>query len=243
MSFDHSSIFVFFADNLNNNDDNDAELRSFEPEHINFPSNYCQCTIESIVPLYSEAYRTTNTNKSAEIMRDMTSSGTLRGLLKKPNRPPPSQKNRVIFDETRNEFFDADYIILVRDDCPYDEEDEEPCTCGEHELVRLCCDEGCQCTAYPDDGRTPQVISKRFPFFLSLSHSFLSFSWPFSLQPEPFHRQFEFSICAKSINYHIDGKLLPKTFSLDNFFLTNSSCNLSIYLFIRFSLAYLPNDA
>lgn len=91
-------------------------------------------------------------------MRDMTSSGTLRGLLKKPNRPAPSQKNRVIFDETRNEFFDADYIILVRDDCPYDEEDEEPCTCGEHELVRLCCDEGCQCTAYTDDGRTPQVI-------------------------------------------------------------------------------------
>lgn len=91
-------------------------------------------------------------------MRDMTSSGTLRGLLKKPNRPPPSQKNRVIFDETRNEFFDADYIILVRDDCPYDEEDEEPCTCGEHELVRLCCDEGCQCAAYAEDGRTPQVI-------------------------------------------------------------------------------------
>lgn len=124
-----------------------------------------------MVPLYTaeEAYttHTTNTNKNthnknhnnktAVIMRDMTSSGTLRGLLKKPNRPAPSQKNRVIFDETRNEFFDADYIILVRDDCPYDEEDEEPCTCGEHELVRLCCDEGCQCTAYAEDGRTPQV--------------------------------------------------------------------------------------
>lgn len=151
-----------FADILNNNDDdddNDAELTSCNPERLNFPSNYCQCTIESIVPLYPEAYRAplSNPNKTAEIMRDMTSSGTLRGLLKKPNRPPPSQKNRVIFDETRNEFFDADYIILVRDDCPYDEEDEEPCTCGEHELVRLCCDEGCQCTAYSDDGRTPQV--------------------------------------------------------------------------------------
>lgn len=96
----------------------------------------------------------------------MTSGGTLRGLLKKPNRPAPSQKNRVIFDETRNEFFDADYIILVRDDCPYDEEDEEPCTCGEHELVRLCCDEGCQCNAYAEDGRTPQVSCNKSPLFL-----------------------------------------------------------------------------
>lgn len=147
----------------------------------NFPTaNYCQCTIESIVPLYTtEAYATntntntnnqqnTSTNKTAAIMRDMTNSGTLRGLLKKPNRPAPSQKNRVIFDETRNEFFDADYIILVRDDCPYDEEDEEPCTCGEHELVRLCCDEGCQCTAYAEDGRTPQVIISTTLHFIIL---------------------------------------------------------------------------
>lgn len=156
-------IFFSFADILNNND-NDVELTSCDSEQLNFPSNYCHCTIESIVPLYSNSYQptTSNSNKTATIMRDMTSSGTLRGLLKKPNRPPPSQKNRVIFDETRNEFFDADYIILVRDDCPYDEEDEEPCTCGEHELVRLCCDEGCQCTAYAEEGRTPQV---NFNFF------------------------------------------------------------------------------
>ncbi|XP_037828755.1 uncharacterized protein LOC119616463 isoform X2 [Lucilia sericata] len=88
-------------------------------------------------------------------------NGQLRGLLKKPNRPPPTRKNRVVFDETRNEFFEADYIILIREDCAYDEEDEEPCTCGEHELVRLCCEEGCQCNystapATTDDNRTPQ---------------------------------------------------------------------------------------
>lgn len=155
--------------------------------HLELPTtNYCQCTIESIVPLYPEAYQTSNpaeiNSKSsttiiatAAIMRDMTSSGTLRGLLKKPNRPPPLQKNRVIFDETRNEFFDADYIILVRDECPYDEEDEEPCTCGEHELVRLCCDEGCQCAAYSDDGRTPQVIHLEvcFLFFSFVFFRFL----------------------------------------------------------------------
>lgn len=145
--------------NTDSNDNNDVELTSCDPEQLSFPSNYCQCTIESIVPLYPKAFETSIPNQTSAIMRDMTSSGTLRGLLKKPNRPAPSQKNRVIFDETRNEFFDADYIILVRDDCPYDEEDEEPCTCGEHELVRLCCDEGCQCTAYTDDGRTPQVTT------------------------------------------------------------------------------------
>ncbi|XP_021705172.1 uncharacterized protein LOC5567265 isoform X3 [Aedes aegypti] len=102
----------------------------------------CECLIEA-VPIY----RTLPID-----MRE--TAGTLRGLLKKPNRPPPVRKNRVVFDETRNEFFDADYIILIREDCPYDEEDEEPCTCGEHELVRICCDEGCNC-GYTDDGRTP----------------------------------------------------------------------------------------
>lgn len=107
----------------------------------------CECVIEA-VPIY----RTLPIN-----MRETT--GTLRGLLKKPNRPPPVRKNRVVFDETRNEFFEADYIILIREDCPYDEEDEEPCTCGEHELVRICCDEGCNC-GYTDDGRTPPVSEK-----------------------------------------------------------------------------------
>ncbi|XP_037914528.1 uncharacterized protein LOC119653699 isoform X3 [Hermetia illucens] len=89
-------------------------------------------------------------------MREL--NGPLRGLLKKPNRPPPARKNRVVFDETRNEFFEADYIILIREDCAYDDEDEEPCTCGEHELVRLCCEEGCQCN-YSEDNVTPQITS------------------------------------------------------------------------------------
>ncbi|XP_037943566.1 uncharacterized protein LOC119676366, partial [Teleopsis dalmanni] len=85
-------------------------------------------------------------------------NGQLRGLLKKPNQPGAVRKNRVVFDETRNEFFDADYIILIREDCAYDEEDEETCTCGEHELVRLCCEEGCQCnySARDEDTRTSQ---------------------------------------------------------------------------------------
>lgn len=118
--------------------------QTFQKSKLIETPDSCYCSIEA-VPLYhtlSAAMRETN--------------GTLRGLLKKPNRPPPSRKNRVVFDETRNQFFEADYIILIREDCPYDEEDEEPCTCGEHELVRICCDEGCNCT-YSDDGRTPPV--------------------------------------------------------------------------------------
>ncbi|GAB0092307.1 hypothetical protein DMENIID0001_072970 [Sergentomyia squamirostris] len=110
--------------------------------------NTCHCSLEAI-PLYRHPQ-----HPELVIMRE--SAGPLRGLLKKPNRPPQQRKNRVVFDETRNEFFEADYIILIREDCPYDEEDEEPCTCGEHELVRLCCEEGCQCPGYTDDCRTPQ---------------------------------------------------------------------------------------
>lgn len=115
-----------------NNNNSDSDESDF----------YCDCLVEA-VPLYHP-----------NIMRE--TGGQLRGLLKKPNRPPPVRKNRVVFDETRNEFFEADYIILIREDCPYDEEDEEPCTCGDHELVRICCDEGCNC-GYTDDGRTPPV--------------------------------------------------------------------------------------
>lgn len=105
---------------------------------------FCDCLVEAVPLHHSNTMRETG--------------GKLRGLLKAANRPPPVRKNRVVFDETRNEFFEADYIILIREDCPYDEEDEEPCTCGDHELVRICCDEGCNC-GYTDDGRTPPVSS------------------------------------------------------------------------------------
>lgn len=152
---------------------NDADECDAQTIQLSLPSNYYPCTIETIVPLYTDTCQARQQAKHSAIMREMTSGGTLRGLLKKPNRPAASQKNRVIFDETRNEFFDADYIILVRDDCPYDEEDDEPCTCGEHELVRLCCDEGCQCNAYPEDGRTPQVctyLNIYYIYFIPLIH-------------------------------------------------------------------------
>lgn len=58
---------------------------------------------------------------------------------------PRKKKNRVTFNENKNEFFEADYIILIREECQYDEEsDEGICTCSQHEMVRLtCCDNEC----------------------------------------------------------------------------------------------------
>lgn len=117
---------------------------------------FCDCLVEAVPLHYTKTMRETG--------------GKLRGLLKPANRPPPARKNRVVFDETRNEFFEADYIILVREDCPYDEEDEEPCTCGDHELVRICCDEGCNC-GYTDDGRTPPVSCLSFYVVQSIKNS------------------------------------------------------------------------
>lgn len=80
----------------------------------------------------------------------------LRSLLKKPGRGK-DKKNRVVFKEDKNEFFDADYIILIREDCDYDEEDDDGvCTCNQHEMVRLtCCEPNCNCNVYEFDP-TPQ---------------------------------------------------------------------------------------
>lgn len=134
----------------------DASCCDSSGDHSPFAANHCECTSDPGSP---PSPRTDSAR-----CHTMRETGPLRGLLKNPNRPAPTHKNRVVFDETQNKFFDADYIILIREDCPYDEEDEEPCTCGEHELVRLCCEEGCQCTAYGGSGggggedmRTPQV--------------------------------------------------------------------------------------
>lgn len=84
----------------------------------------------------------------------------LKSLLKKPSHGKDTgKKNRVVFNETKNEFFDADYIILIREECDYDEEDDDGiCTCNQHEMVRLtCCEPNCNCNAYDGYGDpTPQ---------------------------------------------------------------------------------------
>lgn len=80
----------------------------------------------------------------------------LKSLLKKSGRKD-KKPNRVVFNETKNEFFDADYIILIREECDFDDEDDESvCTCYQHEMVRLtCCEPNCNCNVYDEFEHTP----------------------------------------------------------------------------------------
>ncbi|XP_046475501.1 uncharacterized protein [Neodiprion pinetum] len=63
---------------------------------------------------------------------------SLKSLLKKPGQTKPKgQKNRVVINEKLNEFFAADYIILIKEECCADYEEECDCCCQEHEMIRL----------------------------------------------------------------------------------------------------------
>ncbi|KAF5281289.1 hypothetical protein FQA39_LY05175 [Lamprigera yunnana] len=88
----------------------------------------------------------------------------LKSLLKKPGRGRDVKKNRVVFNENKNEFFDADYIILIREECDYDdEEDDGVCTCNDHEMVRLtCCEPNCNCNLYEGYSSDPTPQSPKF---------------------------------------------------------------------------------
>ncbi|CAH1962310.1 unnamed protein product [Acanthoscelides obtectus] len=103
----------------------------------------------------------------------------LKSLLKKSSRKDRSKhQNRVVFNETKNEFFDADYIILIREECcsgggDYDDDDDDDedggvCTCYQHEMVRLqttpCCEPDCEC--YLEEGtEQSQRDQQRSPKF------------------------------------------------------------------------------
>lgn len=99
-----------------------------------------------------------NAAAEAERAKHNPDRDNLKSLLKKPGRSKDAKKNRVVFNETKNEFFDADYIILIREECDYDEdEDEGVCTCNQHEMVRLtCCEPNCNCNYEGYQEQTPQ---------------------------------------------------------------------------------------
>lgn len=62
----------------------------------------------------------------------------LKSLLKKPGQTKAKgHKNRVVINEKLNEFFAADYIILIKEECCTDYEEECDCCCQEHEMIRL----------------------------------------------------------------------------------------------------------
>ena len=78
------------------------------------------------------------------IMKDHENATTevpvrvLKSLLKKPGQSKAKgHKNRVVINEKLNEFFAADYIILIKEECCTDYEEECDCCCQEHEMIRL----------------------------------------------------------------------------------------------------------
>ncbi|XP_048004322.1 uncharacterized protein LOC125240473 [Leguminivora glycinivorella] len=68
-------------------------------------------------------------DRAARDNRHNKDHDNLKSSLKKGSK---SKKHRVVFDESANEFFEADYIIVVRDECGYSDEGEsEECSgCG-----------------------------------------------------------------------------------------------------------------
>ncbi|XP_046977172.1 uncharacterized protein LOC124543146 [Vanessa cardui] len=68
-------------------------------------------------------------DRAARDTRHNKDHENLKSSLKKGVK---TKKHRVVFDESANEFFEADYIIVVRDECGYSDEDEnEECSgCG-----------------------------------------------------------------------------------------------------------------
>ncbi|XP_031767409.1 uncharacterized protein LOC113518155 isoform X1 [Galleria mellonella] len=68
-------------------------------------------------------------DRAARDTRHNKDHENLKSSLKKGNK---TKKHRVVFDESANEFFEADYIIVVRDECGYSDEGEsEECSgCG-----------------------------------------------------------------------------------------------------------------
>lgn len=71
------------------------------------------------------------------------------------NQPAPKKKHRVQFDESKNKFFDADYVILIREE---DEEEEEEDEEGEEEEMEDE-EEVCTCGATAEMGRLlPPIV-------------------------------------------------------------------------------------
>ncbi|CAH0558337.1 unnamed protein product [Brassicogethes aeneus] len=99
--------------------------------------------------------RDQNTNMTTNHPKHNLDKDNLKSLLKKPGKSK-HKKNRVVFNETNNEFFDADYIILIREECDFDEDDDDSvCTCNQHEMVRLqCCEPNCTC--YEQNPQSPK---------------------------------------------------------------------------------------
>jgi hypothetical protein len=73
------------------------------------------------------------------------------------NQPGPKKKHRVQFDESKNKFFDADYVILIREEEGEEEEEEDEEGEEEEELEDE--EEVCTCGASAEMGRLrPPIV-------------------------------------------------------------------------------------
>ena len=73
------------------------------------------------------------------------------------NQPVPKKKHRVQFDESKNKFFDADYVILIREEEGEEEEEEDEEGEEEEELEDE--EEVCTCGASVEMGRLrPPIV-------------------------------------------------------------------------------------
>ncbi|KAJ8964243.1 hypothetical protein NQ314_005030 [Rhamnusium bicolor] len=99
-----------------------------------------------------------NMGTDDEKIKHNPNSENLKSLLKKPGKKRQKKVIVLYLMKTKNEFFDADYIILIREECEYDDEDDDSvCTCNQHEMVRLtCCEPNCNCSVYEEFEQTPQ---------------------------------------------------------------------------------------
>lgn len=108
-------------------------------------------------------------------MEDASKPGILKSALKRSSKKYSRKKHRVQFDESLNKFFEADYVILVRDE-EYDEEYGR-CECGNQ-----FCYEGCY---YEDDEEMEyehSVDSPRFDFAAAFDPP-MEFVDPVTLSP------------------------------------------------------------
>lgn len=101
--------------------------------------------------------------------------GILKSALKRSSKKFYRKKHRVQFDESLNKFFEADYVILVRDE-EYDD-DYERCECGNQ-----FCYEGCYYEDGDEEEYEQSVDSPRFDFAAAFDPP-IEFVDPVTLSP------------------------------------------------------------
>lgn len=131
-----------------------------QENHLSSSSSECDSDDESICFINVPKLTSTMGTDGEKTIKHNPDRDNLKSLLKKPGKTKDKKSNRVVFNENKNEFFDADYIILIREECDYDDEDDDGvCTCNQHEMVRLqCCEPNCNCNLYEQGcyDQTPQ---------------------------------------------------------------------------------------